>query len=141
VPALWTLGQHISTLVSCGVDRNKICVIINRWQHRDEEAVKAVEKNIKRPVFARLPDDPRQVSQATNLGVPLSISHDDPLGVKFRQLACWLAGCVSSKSGCFAKSATCKNLTSGRLSHVDWAHDPVSSGFCLLVRFLLPLPT
>lgn len=90
VPALWTLGRHISTLVSCGVDRNKICVIINRWRRRDEDAVKAVEKTIKRPVFARLPDDSRQVSEATNLGVPLS--KGDPLGARFRQIAYRLAG-------------------------------------------------
>src|SRR5262249_37809064 len=30
---------------------------------------------------------------------------------------------------------------SGRLSHVNWAHDPVSSGFSLLVQCLLPLAT
>jgi len=47
--------------------------------------------------------------------------------------------CLSSKSGCFAKSATCRNLTSGRLSHVNWAHDPASLGFSFLVRCLLPL--
>jgi hypothetical protein len=57
------------------------------------------------------------------------------------RLKSFLANCLSSKSGCFAKSATCRNLTSGRLSHVNWAHDPVSSGFSLWVRFLLPLPT
>jgi len=92
VPALWTLGRHISTLVSCGVDRNRISVIINRWHRRDEDAVKAVEKNVKLPVFARLPADSRQVSEATNLGVPLSKNHGDALGARFRHMACRLAG-------------------------------------------------
>ena len=52
-----------------------------------------------------------------------------------------LDGCLSSKFSCFAKSATYRNLTSGRLSHVNWAHDPASPGFSFLVRCLLPLPT
>src|SRR5215472_9125739 len=49
--------------------------------------------------------------------------------------------CLSSKSDCFGKSATCKNRPSRRLRRVNWAHDPVSSGFSLLVAFLLSLPT
>src|SRR6516164_4938071 len=60
---------------------------------------------------------------------------------KDRQTLADITGCMSSKSGCFAKSATCRNLTSGRLSHVNWAHDPASPGFSFLVRCLLPLAT
>jgi hypothetical protein len=44
-------------------------------------------------------------------------------------------------SDCFAKSATCRNPTSGRLCHVNWTHDPVSSGVSFFVRCLLPLAT
>jgi len=38
-----------------------------------------------------------------------------------------------------SKSATCRNPTSGRLSHVNWAHDPAPPAFSFLVGCLLPL--
>jgi hypothetical protein len=38
-----------------------------------------------------------------------------------------------------SKSATRRNPTSGRLSHVNWAHDPAPPGFSFLVGCLLPL--
>ncbi len=92
VPALWTLARHISHIASFGLDPERFRIIINRWRRQDEEALKSVEKNTKRPIFARLPDDFQQVSEATNLGMPLSKNHDDSLGIRFRELACRLVG-------------------------------------------------
>ncbi len=109
VPALWTLERHISTISSFGLDPERFRIIINRWHRTDEEALKAFEKKIRRPIFARLPNDFRQVSEAINLGMPLSKNHNDPLVVKFRQLACDLAGISPTTA---AKRGTIFNLFS-----------------------------
>jgi pilus assembly protein CpaE len=109
VPALWTLERHISTISSFGLDPERFRIMINRWHRTDEEALKAFEKKIRRPIFARLPNDFRQVSEAINLGMPLSKNHNDPLVVKFRQVACELAG-ISPAAG--AKRGTIFNLFS-----------------------------
>jgi len=92
VPGLWTLERHITAMVSFGLDPGRLRIIINRWHRSDEEALGAFEKMAKRPVFARLPNDFRQVSQAANLGAPLSKNHNDPLTTKFRQIATQIAG-------------------------------------------------
>ena len=109
VPALWTLERHISTISSFGLDPERFRIVINRWHRTDEEALKAFEKKIRRPIFARLPNDFRQVSEAINLGMPLSKNHNDPLVVKFRQLACELAGISPTTA---AKRGTIFNLFS-----------------------------
>lgn len=92
VPSLWTLERQFSAAAALGVDPERIRIVINRWRRGDEEALKSVEKNTKHAIFMRLPNDFRQVSQATNLGVPLSGNHSNLLASKFRQLACQLAG-------------------------------------------------
>jgi pilus assembly protein CpaE len=92
VPSLWTLERQLSALVAGGIDPQKILVVINRWHRSDEEALKAVEKKLKRSIFARLPNDFRQVNEAINQGTPLSRNHNDPLVSKFRQIASELAG-------------------------------------------------
>jgi pilus assembly protein CpaE len=99
MPDLWTLDRHLSALASLGLESERVRIVINRWHRRDEDTLKAVEKNLKRPIFARLPNDFRQVSEATNVGVPLSKSQDDPLGSKFQQLAGQLAGIPLAKRG------------------------------------------
>ena len=46
-------------------------------------------------MFARLPNDFRQVSEAINLGTPLSRNHNNPLVSNFQQLASRLAGAAA----------------------------------------------
>ncbi len=113
VPALWALERHISAITSFGLDPERFRIIINRWHRSDEEVLKTFEKRIKRPIFARLPNDFRQVSEAINLGVPLSRNHNDSLTSKFQQLASQLAGispAVDAKRGVilnlFSRSST-----------------------------------
>lgn len=108
VPSLWALERHVSTMVSFGLDPERIRIIINRWHRGDEEALKAFENKIRRPIFARLPNDFRQVSEATNLGVPLSKNHNDPLVSRFRQLASEFSGISPAPPG--AKRAGILNL-------------------------------
>jgi len=79
-------------MANWGIDPQNCRIIINRWHRSDEEAIKAFEKRVKQPVFARLPNDFRQVSEAVNLGAPLSRNHNNPLVSNFQQLASKLAG-------------------------------------------------
>lgn len=92
VPSLWTLQRHLSALAGLGVDLERIRVVVNRWHRADDEVLKTIQKDLKRPVFARLSNDFRQVSEAISLGVPLSRNHSNPLVNQFRALACQLAG-------------------------------------------------
>ncbi len=90
--SLWSLERHLSALAAAGIQNGNVRVVINRWHRKDEETLQSTEKALQHPIFARLPNDYRQVSEATNLGTPLSKNHGDPLGGKFRELACQLAG-------------------------------------------------
>ena len=38
-------------LTGFGIDPDRIRVIVNRWHKGDEEALKSIEKKIKRPIF------------------------------------------------------------------------------------------
>ena len=92
VPCLWALERQFSAAAAQGIDPERIRIVINRWRRGDDDALKSVEKNTKRPIFMRLPNDFRQVSEAMNMGVPLSGNHNNALVAKFRQLASQLTG-------------------------------------------------
>ena len=91
VPALWSLERHLSVATAHGIKSDRIHIAINRWTRGDDEALKSVQKNIKRPIQIRFPNDFRKVSEATNLGVPLSRNHSNGLVTKFQMLAAKLA--------------------------------------------------
>ncbi len=106
VPALWAVERHVLKVASLGVDRERVGIVINRWHRRDQEIVRDFEMRIKRSILAHLPNDFRQVSEAINSGVPLCRNHGDPLGAKFRELACRLTGITppaEEKSGILSK--------------------------------------
>lgn len=92
VPGLWTLEKQLAALASSGIDPQRFRVVVNRWHKADEEALKSVEKKIKCSIYARLPNDFQQVSEAVNLGIPLARNHSDPLTTKYRQIAAEIAG-------------------------------------------------
>lgn len=87
VPSLWSAERHLATMASFGLDLARVHIMVNRWHRADEEALKTFEGRIKRPIFARLPNDFSQVSDAVNRGAVLSRNHNDPLVSKFRALA------------------------------------------------------
>ena len=90
--SLWTLERRLAALSGFGVESERIRVVINRWHKGDEEALKSIEKNIKRPVFACLPNDYRKASTAANMGLPLMENHNNNLSDRYRHLASQLAG-------------------------------------------------
>jgi pilus assembly protein CpaE len=92
VPALWTLERRLLAMAGIGIDPERVRVVINRWHKGDEEALKSIEKSIKRPIFACLPNDFRKASMAVNLGMPLMENHNNTLTNRYRQLAAQLTG-------------------------------------------------
>jgi Flp pilus assembly CpaE family ATPase len=92
VPALWTLERRLLAMAGIGIDPERVRVVINRWHKGDEEALKSIEKSIKRPIFACLPNDFRKASVAVNLGMPLMENHNNVLTNRYRQLAAQLTG-------------------------------------------------
>jgi pilus assembly protein CpaE len=97
VPALWSLERHLTDLAALGLDGQRLRVIVNRWQRRDEDALQKFEKSAKRSIFAKLPNDFAQVNEATNLGAPLSRNHNDPLTSKYRHLASEMIGVAATE--------------------------------------------
>lgn len=79
VPSLWSLERQISALTALDRDPDRIRIVINRWSRGDEPSLKSLEKNLRRSVFARLPNDYSQVNEATNRGIPLFKNHNNPL--------------------------------------------------------------
>jgi pilus assembly protein CpaE len=92
VPSLWTLERRIAALTGLGVESERIRIVINRWHKGDEEILKAIEKNLKRPVFASLPNDFGKANASVNMGMPLMENHDNNLSNRYRQLVSQLAG-------------------------------------------------
>jgi pilus assembly protein CpaE len=99
VPSLWTLERRLLAMAGFGIDPERIRVVINRWHKGDEEALKSIEKNIKRPIFACLPNDFRKASMAVNLGMPLMENHNNILTNRYRQLAGQLTGIEPMAAG------------------------------------------
>src|SRR5215469_12983693 len=98
VPALWTLDRRLVALSGLGVDADRARVIINRWHKADEDVLKSIEKNIKQPVFACIPNDFRKANEAVNLGTPILDNHNNILSNRYRQIASQLAGLEQSPS-------------------------------------------
>ncbi len=99
VPSLWTLERRLIALAGFGIDPERIRVVINRWHKGDEEALKSIEKSIKRPIFACLPNDFRKASMSVNLGMPLMENHNNVLTNRYRQLAGQLTGMEPAVAG------------------------------------------
>jgi len=96
VPSLWTLERRMVALTGFGIEPERVRVIINRWHRGDEEVLKSIEKDIKRPIFASLPNDFQKASLSVNLGTPLMENHNNTLSNRYRELASQLAGINST---------------------------------------------
>jgi pilus assembly protein CpaE len=92
VPSLWSLERRLLALAGFGIDAGRLRLVVNRWHKGDDEILKSVEKSIKNPIFASLPNDYKQASAAQNLGTPMVKNHNDVLSARYRQLAVQLAG-------------------------------------------------
>jgi pilus assembly protein CpaE len=105
VPSLWALERRLSALEGLGIDPEKVRVVVNRWHKGDQETLNSVQRTIKHPIVASLPNDFRKASASVNLGTPLIENHSTMLTSHYRQLASLLAGIDSvapSKQGSIA---------------------------------------
>jgi len=92
VPSLWALERRLMALTGFGIEPDRARVVVNRWHRNDEEALKSIQKEIRRPIFACLPNDYRKASLAVNLGTPLMENHNNLLNDRYREIASQLAG-------------------------------------------------
>jgi pilus assembly protein CpaE len=91
LPGLAKLDKHLRALSNLRVATNQVRLVINRWHRSDEEALAQIENSMKMPVFARLPNSFKQVTEATVRGVPM-VKDGDPLTEGFAKIAGKLAG-------------------------------------------------
>jgi len=63
VPSLKMAGQRSAELEACQIPRDRIHIVINRWE-RGGLSIQDVEEILERPVFATLPNDYKQVKNA-----------------------------------------------------------------------------
>lgn len=103
--SLWTLERYVSAAEAVEGLGDKLHIVINRWRRNDEPALRNVEQRLRRKIFARLPNDYRQVSDAVTQGTPLTAS-SSPLSATYRQLASDLVSGPASKPAARRNSLT-----------------------------------
>ena len=91
LPGLAKLQRHLRALGNLRVSSAQVRLIINRWHRHDEVALEKVEQGMKVPVFARLPNNFKRVSEANVRGDSLK-QDGDPLSAEFNKMAARLAG-------------------------------------------------
>lgn len=91
LPGLAKLDQHLRALSNLRVASSQVRLVINRWHRSDEEALTQIENKMKMPVFARLPNNFKQVTEATVRGIPMA-KDGDPLAEGFAKIAGQLGG-------------------------------------------------
>jgi pilus assembly protein CpaE len=91
LPGLTKLQRHLGALANLRVSSSRVRLIVNRWHRHDEPALEKVEQGMRLPVFARLPNNFKQVSEATVRGDSLK-QDGDPLSAEFHKMAWRLAG-------------------------------------------------
>ena len=95
LPGLGKLNRHLASLANLKVSSTSVRLVINRWHRHDEPALEKVETGMRIPVFARLPNEFKQVNEATVRGDSLK-KGSDPLNVEFQKMAARLAGARTS---------------------------------------------
>jgi pilus assembly protein CpaE len=106
VPAFSNLHYLLSALARPRFPRDRIRIVINRCQPGEDKLLRNREEIADLPVAAWLASDFRQVSEATNLGVPLSRKSKNPLLGQLQRLACDLAGLQPPRGFVEQKSIT-----------------------------------
>jgi pilus assembly protein CpaE len=95
LPGLAKLDKHLRALSDLRVAASQVRLVINRWHRSDEEALAQIENTMKMPVFARLPNNFKQVTEATLRGITMA-KDGDPLTEGFAKIAGQLGGTQNS---------------------------------------------
>lgn len=69
LPSLCNTRIALDTFKRLGYPDEKIKLVLNRWQMKGEIDAQTIEKNLKYPVWHKLPDEPATVLKALNQGV------------------------------------------------------------------------
>jgi Flp pilus assembly CpaE family ATPase len=88
--ALGMIYRHVAVARAAGVNCERIQIVANRWRQNDGETLTNFERNFKRAVLTRLPNDYRQVTEAVALGTPPVGSGNNALLARYRELAGWM---------------------------------------------------
>src|SRR5262249_40666088 len=91
LPGLAKLDKHLRALTNLRVASSQVRLVINRWHRSDEDALMQIQNTMKIPVFARLPNNFKQVTEATLRGAPVA-KNGDPLAEGFAKIAGQLGG-------------------------------------------------
>ena len=91
LPGLAKLDKHLRALSNLRVGSGQVRLVINRWHRSDDKALEQIETTMRMPVFARLPNSFKQVTEATVRGMPVA-RDGDPLTEGFAQIAARLSG-------------------------------------------------
>lgn len=95
LPGLAKLDKHLRALANLRVASSQVRLVINRWHRSDEDTLTQIENTMKVPVFARLPNSFKQVTEATVRGIPMA-KDGDPLAEGFAKIAGQLGGTSNS---------------------------------------------
>jgi pilus assembly protein CpaE len=71
IPAIKNASLFLEVCESLGYEADKIQLVLNRAQPRSGLNAEAIERHIKKPIVASIPDSPRIAQAAINRGVPL----------------------------------------------------------------------
>src|SRR6478672_1819791 len=97
VGALRSTQRTVQLCTRLGYSKEKVCVVVNRFQSGEVLSPSDAEEVLKAPIFFKLPNDYRVASAALTNGVP--VAEFDPgskLGAAFSQLAGKLGGASAS---------------------------------------------
>src|SRR5689334_20678552 len=99
VGALRSTQRTIQLCSRLGYSKEKVCVVVNRFQSGEVLSPADAEEVLKAPIFFKLPNEYRVASAALTNGVP--VAEFDPgskLGAAFAQLAGKLGGASPSRT-------------------------------------------
>jgi pilus assembly protein CpaE len=96
LPAIWRTHRLVTLLASSGCG-DRLRLILNRDNSRDEINEKEITRALNHPIFFRLPNNYAAAIQAINKGKPLVEVNHSSLAASYRQLAQELTGAVIQK--------------------------------------------
>jgi pilus assembly protein CpaE len=96
LPAVWRTHRLISTLAGFGC-ADRIRLILNRDNSRDEITEKEIARALNHPVYFRLPNNYAAAIQAINRGKPIVEMNHSNLATGYRQLMQELTGVAVNK--------------------------------------------
>jgi Flp pilus assembly CpaE family ATPase len=96
LPAVWRTHRLISLLAGYGC-ADRIRLILNRDNSRDELTEKEITRALNHPVYFRLPNNYGAAIQAINQGKPIVEVNHSNLSTAYRQLTQTLTGVTPAK--------------------------------------------